>query len=103
MHIESLTNDVQKMTTDIGEELYSLWIKGDASIQSLEGKLEAIKQKKSEIEDLTTELSSIDDRDNEILGIKTEAAASQKPCCPNCNAECDEGAKFCRKCGYKLQ
>lgn len=109
MHIESLSKEVKKMMTDIGEEVYALWIKGDSSNQSLVEKLEAVKKKKSEIEQLSAELASIDDRDNEILGTKaeieqkTEVSVPQKPCCPNCGTTCDVTAKFCRKCGYKLQ
>ena len=109
MHIESLTKDVQKMLVDIGEEVYSLWLQGNASNQSLAEKLEAVKQKKEEIAQLTVELNSIDERDNQILGTKTEAeekpepAAPTKNCCPNCGSECDPAAKFCRKCGNKLQ
>ena len=109
MHIESLTKDVQKMLTDIGEEVYALWLNGESSNQSLAEKLEAVKQKKKEIELLSIELASIDDRDNEILGTKAEAepkaevAVPQKPCCPNCGSEHEPTAKFCRKCGHKLQ
>ena len=111
MHIESLTKDVQKMLTDIGEEVYSLWLNGETSNQSLAEKLEAVKQKKAEIEQLSIELVSIDDRDNEILGTKAEAenkktevvVIPQKPCCPNCGSEHEPTAKFCRKCGHKLQ
>lgn len=108
MHIESLTKDVQKMLTDVGEEVYALWLNGESSNQSLAEKLEAVKQKKKEIEQLSIELASIDDRDNEILGtkieeVKEESVIPSKPCCPNCGSECDASAKFCRKCGYKLQ
>ncbi len=109
MHIESLTKDVQKMLTDVGEEVYALWLNGESFHQSLTEKLEAVKQKKNEIEQLSIELASIDDRDNEILGTKaeaeqkTEVVIPQKPCCPNCGSEHDPVAKFCRKCGYKLQ
>ncbi len=109
MHIESLTKDVQKMLTDIGEEVYSLWLNGEYSVQSLSEKLEEIRQKKDEIEQLSAELASIDDRDNAILGTKAEAeqkaesVAPQKMCCPNCGSEYEPAAKFCRKCGYKLQ
>lgn len=106
MHIESLTKDVQKMLTDVGEEVYALWLNGESSNQSLAEKLEAVKQKKKEIEQLSIELASIDDRDNEILGtkieeVKEESVIPSKPCCPNCGSECDASAKFCRKCGYK--
>ena len=109
MHIESLTKDVQKMLTDVGEEVYALWLNGESSNQSLAEKLEAVKQKKKEIEQLSIELASIDDRDNEILGTKAKAepkaevAVPQKPCCPNCGSEHEPTAKFCRKCGHKLQ
>jgi len=41
-------------------------------------KLEAVKQKKNEIEQLSIELASIDDRDNEILGTKAEVEQSRK-------------------------
>lgn len=97
------------MLTDVGEEVYALWLNGESSHQSLTEKLEAVKQKKNEIEQLSIELASIDDRDNEILGTKaeaeqkTEVVIPQKPCCPNCGSEHDPVAKFCRKCGHKLQ
>jgi len=67
----------RKMLTDVGEEVYALWLNGESSHQSLAEKLEAVKQKKNEIEQLSIELASIDDRDNEILGTKAEV--EQKP------------------------
>lgn len=109
MHIESLTNDVQRMIAGIGEDVYLLWSKGEPFEQALEVKLEAVRKKKSEIEQLSIELASIDDRDNEILGKKPEAEQKPEPtvppksCCPGCGAECEPTAKFCRKCGNKLQ
>lgn len=109
MHIESLTKDVQKMMMNIGEEVYTLWLNEESSNHSLAEKLEAVKQKKDEIEQLSTELASIDDRDNEILGTKAEAeqqpevVVPRKACCPNCGSEHEPTAKFCRKCGTKLQ
>ena len=108
MHIESLTKDVQKMLMDIGDEAYTLWLNGESSNHSLAEKLETVKQKKSEIEQLSIDLASIDERDNEILGTKAEGEQKpevvipQKPCCPNCGSEYDPTAKFCRKCGHKL-
>lgn len=108
MHIESLTKDVQKMLMDVGEEVYSLWLNGETSNQSLAEKLEAVKQKKVEIEQFSAELSSIDDRDNGILGTIAEAeqplesAVPRKPCCPSCGSEHEPTAKSCRKCGQKL-
>ena len=46
MHIESLTTDMQKMLMDVGEEVYSLWLNGESSNQSLVEKLETVKQRK---------------------------------------------------------
>lgn len=101
-------NENDEYVVYIGEEVYTLWLQGDSSNEELSEKLEAVKIKKTEIEQLVIELNSIDDRDNEILGTKIEEAKEEsvipsKPCCPNCGSECDVSAKFCRKCGYKLQ
>ncbi len=109
MHIETLEKDVQKIYLNIGEETYALWAQGITSTETLAEKLEDIRQKKAEVERLTAQLDSIDERDNEILGTKTEAQASAEegassgPKCPNCGADCEASAKFCRKCGQKLQ
>lgn len=109
LHIDSLSKEVQKMLSDLGESTYALWLNGETSIQSLTEKLDAIKEKKATIEQLSAELDAIDARDNEILGTKAEteekpeAVASQGLCCPSCGASCEPTAKFCRKCGYKIQ
>lgn len=108
-HIDTLSKDVQKLFAEIGENAYSLWLNGDVSNEALVAKFEAIRQKQSEIENLTAELNSIDERDNQILGTKTESeyrpdvVNPAKASCPNCGAECEPTAKFCRKCGFKLQ
>ena len=109
LHIDSLSKDVQKMLTEIGEGVYSLWLSGEGLNQDLLEKMKVVKQKKYEIEKLITELNSIDDRDNEILGTNLENPqndvineVSNNPCCSNCGTEHDPVAKFCRKCGYKL-
>ena len=108
MHIDSLSKDVQKMLTEIGEGVYSLWLNGEGVNQDLLEKMKVVKQKKDEIEKLIAELNSIDDRDNEILGTtiaNTQSdviEASNNPCCSNCGTEHDPVAKFCRKCGNKL-
>ena len=109
LHIDSLSKEVQKMMTDLGENAYALWLNGETSVQPLTEKLDAIKEKKATIEQLSAELDAIDARDNEILGTKTEAAEKTEaadphtPCCPSCGAACEPTAKFCRKCGCKIQ
>ena len=107
LHIESLTNELQKMLQNVGTHVYTMWLNGQTSDPQLIAKLEVIKQKKEEIDRLTAELAAIDDRDDEILGNKSavqpQPAAPQKPHCPGCGSECEASAKFCRKCGCQLQ
>lgn len=109
IHIESLTQDVQNMLTNVGEEVYALWLNGESSHQSLTEKLHVVKKKKNEIEQLSIELASIDGRDNEIFGTKAEdeqkmeVVITQKLDCTNCGSKYDAVAKFCRKCGHRLQ
>ncbi|MBR4308093.1 MAG: hypothetical protein IKT58_00715 [Oscillospiraceae bacterium] len=109
MHIENLEKDIQRIMSEIGEEVYALWSKDESINDSVIAKLEAVKGKKTEIEQLTEELSAIDDRDSQILGTKVDpqpqpqAEAAQVFYCPNCKSERDPAAKFCRKCGFKLQ
>ena len=108
MHIDSLTKELQKMLQNVGEHVYNLWLNGEASDQQLEAKLNVIRQRKDEIAQLSAQLAAIDDRDDEILGNKSvfqpqTPAAPQKPHCPNCGSESEASAKFCRKCGHKLQ
>lgn len=109
LHIDTLNKDIQKMLSEIGKEAYTSWANSESFGDSLYQKLEAVKQKHLEIEQLSAELNSIDARDNEILGSKTETdpkpevVLPQNPCCPNCGYQHEPTAKFCRKCGQKLQ
>ena len=106
MHIDSLNKDIQKMTLDIGRDVYSLWKQGIDSTQSLTEKMQEIQQKEQQIDQLAAQLDSIDERDSEILGETKESpveeAVQSKPVCPSCGYAYEAAAKFCRKCGYKL-
>lgn len=109
LHMDTLSRDVQALMTDVGENLYVLWEQGNPSYEALAVKLNAIKQKKQEISELAAELTAIDARDNEILGTKPAVEPQpvvsdpNKSYCPGCGAEYTPGAKFCGKCGQKLQ
>ncbi len=106
MHIDSLNKDVQIRLQEIGEVVYTLWIQGETAGQELTEKLNAVKQKREEIARLTSQLDSIDARDDEILGINLESIQATESSgtlnCPNCGTEFSATAKFCRKCGTKL-
>lgn len=106
-HIESLESEIQKMIFSIGEQAYAKWENKDSDFSSLNETFEQIDRKKQEIESLTAELNSIDERDSQILGnAKNEDGTrtdSSVCVCPNCGMRYDEPVRFCRSCGFKLQ
>ena len=67
---------------------------------------EIIKNKYKEVEDLTVQLSSIDERDNQILGnnmVEETKESIPKYICTNCGTQYEVPVKFCRKCGHKME
>ena len=107
--IDALTSDVQRMMPALGEAFYLMWQKGDTDYSKLYEHLEVIRQKKEEIVALNAECAAIDQRNNQIIGsaaenvVPTGSALVAGNICPNCRSSYPENAKFCRKCGYKLQ
>ena len=67
-HIESLTRDIERDIQQIGETAYKIWSDEEKDFTVLNERCAAVKSKKDEIEKLTKELESIDERDNQILG-----------------------------------
>ena len=104
-HIDSLRAEIERLFYSIGERAYTVWEGQTDAGEGLEELYALVKQKKDEINQLNAELSSIDERDNQILGtMKQEAAAASGGMivCPECGSQYDTPAKFCRKCGHKL-
>ena len=106
-HMDSLEAEGQKLLMSIGETAFSVWQSGSMDYQAITELCVALQQKKDEIVKLSEELSSIDARDEQILGTAKQQAAAPapdaQPTCPSCGAPHDPAAKFCRKCGFKLQ
>lgn len=125
-HIDSLTKDIEKCTYHIGEQAYAIWGQGKTDYSELNSLFETIKQKQQEIEELTESLSSIDERDSQILGnVKTEYQAEQQEqpamqtaapaqqeaapaankgvFCSQCGTFYETPVKFCRQCGNQIQ
>lgn len=106
--IESIEASIQKLIISVGETAYATWESGEKDYASLEEMFVSIQQKKAEIAQLNTDITNIDERDEHILGNNkaekpTEGPAEGEIICPNCSAVCSATAKFCRKCGNKLQ
>lgn len=107
-HIESIETDISKLIVNVGETMYAVWESGERDYTSVEALLSTIQQKKAEIVQLTKDMASIDVRDDQILGNTrvekpVEASDPDGIVCPGCSAVCASAAKFCRKCGHKLQ
>lgn len=104
--IDTLTSDVQRMMPAVGEAFYLMWQRGDTDYSRLYEHLEVIRRKKEEIAALNAECAAIDQRNSQIMAaeskVPTASAMVAGNICPNCAANYAEGAKFCRKCGYKL-
>ncbi len=101
-HMDSLKNEIQKEYFEIGEMAYNLWLNKDPDNTGLIAKFEDIKAKQATITELSTQLGSIDDRDSQILGTKTEKPVAAGFTCPNCGAGYDAPVRFCRSCGFKM-
>lgn len=102
-HIDSLKTEIQKLYSVIGETAYNKWLNEDSDNAPLERMYEDIRAKQKLISDLSDELNAIDERDNQILGTKTEKPAGAPTItCPSCGAGYDAPVKFCRSCGFKM-
>lgn len=107
-HIESIEASIQKLIVTVGETAYATWESGEKNYDSLEEMFVSIQQKKAEIAQLNDDMASIDERDEQILGSNKAEKPAEAPgegeiLCPSCGAVCSATAKFCRKCGSKLQ
>lgn len=101
-HMDSLKNEIQKQYFEIGEMAYNLWLNKDPDNSALIAKFEDIKAKQTTITELSAQLESIDERDNQILGTKTEKPVAAGYTCPQCGAGYETPVRFCRSCGFKM-
>jgi rubrerythrin len=101
-HMDSLKTENQRLIVEVGELAYKKWYNGDPDCAQLEQLCIQIRTNQQTIQDLTAELNSIDERDNQILGTKTEKVAAPSIVCPNCGTGYESPVKFCRSCGFKM-
>ncbi len=102
-HIDTLNADIQKLYTEIGQTAFNKWQNSDPDNSILLSLFEQIQAKQNNIVTLNNELNAIDERDNQILGVKPEQpVAAPAIICPSCGAGYDVPVKFCRSCGFKM-
>ena len=100
-HIETIKNEIIKLTSKLGEDVYNCWLNGEDSIMAFSETLDEIKLKFTKIDNLNEDLKRIDERRNSILGANNKEISG--PCfCSNCGARYDSPVKFCRNCGNKM-
>ncbi len=101
-HIDSLKNEILKQYFEIGELAYNMWLNHETDNSALLRMFEDVKAKQATITELDAQLNSIDERDDQILGTKTEKPVAAGFTCPSCGAGYDTPVRFCRSCGFKM-
>ncbi len=104
-HIETLSRDIKNDIALVGDAAYKIWLSGKTDFSELFEKFEAIKNKYQDVEDLNKQLSSIDERDSQILGnnVAEQKEIKKTYICTNCGTQYEVPVNFCRKCGKKIE
>jgi ribosomal protein L40E len=95
--IGTLQEQKKSALEELGNIVYTMFLKGSLDEERIKGKCEAIRGLDNQIEEKEKELKEIYLKAQEALG-KPKAIAV----C-DCGAEIYEGAKFCGKCGKKVE
>lgn len=59
--------EISKMLQTLGEAVYDMWMNNEADLTKLEEKVEKIREKKIEVEDLIDQVAQIDERDRQRI------------------------------------
>ena len=106
-HIDSISGDISELTLSVGESCYKLWLEGSSDFTLLNEQLTTIKGKYLEIEQLKSDLITIDERGKQILGSNDKIMKNQdeklKYVCTKGNAAYDVPVNFCRICGQRIE
>lgn len=115
-YIATLNSEITALNSEIGQDAYASWLEsGQVPVELLTDKLEQIYQKEQLIAEQEAEAARISEMEKQILGeqepkgrfgagARDAGAASGEPVlvCPGCGQAYDTPAKFCRKCGTRL-
>lgn len=102
-YIATLNSEIEALEKEIGSAIYEQWDEtGDVSLQLIGEQLMMIRQKQQTIAEQTRAAEELAKKEQEILGTG-DSAKPGRIFCPNCGQAYDTPAKFCRKCGTKLQ
>ena len=91
----------------MGEAYYKLWLRGSTDFTLLNEQMTRIKEKRLEIEQLKSDLITIDERGRQILGSNDKTIKNQdeklRYVCNKCSATYDVPVNFCRICGQRIE
>mgnify|MGYP003601551130 FL=1 len=106
-HIDSISGEVSELTLSVGESCYKLWLEGSTDFTLLNEQMTRIKEKRLEIEQLKSDLITIDERGRQILGSNDKTIKNQdeklRYVCNKCSATYDVPVNFCRICGQRIE
>ena len=102
-YISTLNAEIETLKREIGDAVYQEWnATGEVTLEPLGEKLNAINEKLETIKVQEEELVRLNESEKQILGAAEPTAAQPVLVCPNCGQTYDSPAKFCRKCGTKM-
>lgn len=104
-YITTLENDIEKMKYSVGEKMYQSYINNNIAPEGVREELETIREKYSQITQITTEIEALTAREKEILGKGGNLNNNSQEgimFCSMCGSPYKKGYKFCEKCGNKL-
>lgn len=96
--IESLQKQKKESIEELGNIVYTMYLKDAIDEATIRQKSALITGIEEQIKEKEEELRRIHERADKALGKQTAAGY-----CPSCGAEIYENAKFCGKCGSKIE
>lgn len=96
-------DSIAKLKSSLGAMLYDAWKNGQPLNDLINNTFQEITNYEEQIAQLNQKIEDIKNESRQVLGKQPVAAAPASVYCASCGAENKLTAKFCYKCGDKLQ
>lgn len=111
-YITTLTTEIETLKSEVGSMAYTAWNAGENIVtEELESKFRLIQEKEQQIKEQEEEAAKLAEKEKQILGEQEAKAAANTAAaspsgavltCPGCGQTYETPAKFCRKCGTRM-